>query len=230
MHIHSELLDNPVWYALQTTHKPFAEGTAAVQRYPQGVLQFAGCADPATADLNEIIPWTVPGEKLIIIGVLPSLPANWTLLRELPCTQMTCENAVPTSAEKENNILVLTNADRLDMVELTNLVQPGFFYERTPDLGRYYGIRDGGKLVAVAGERTKISGWTEVSAVCTHPEYTGKGYAQRLVTHIINTNIENGIKLYLHLLTSNERARKIYDLLGFTETRTISFWEIIRNY
>jgi len=230
MRTHYEVLDNPVWYALQTTHRPFAEGTASVQRYPKGTLQFLGCASPATADLNEIIPWTAPGEKLIIIGELPSLPANWTLLRELECTQMICEKAVPPSAEKKSIPVALTNDDRTDMMELITLVQPGFFFKNTPDLGRYYGIREGEKLVAVAGERTRISGWTEVSAVCTHPEHTGKGYAQQLVTHIVNSNIENGTKLYLHLLTTNERARKVYELLGFIETRAISFWEIVRNY
>ncbi|TWW00110.1 GNAT family N-acetyltransferase [Chitinophaga pinensis] len=224
---HYEMLDNPVWQALQTVHRSFAQGTPQVQRYPAGVLQFMGCADPATADINELLPWTSVGEKLIIIGELPVLPDNWQLVRQLDCIQMTCEAALPV-AEKEE-VIALNENDIPDMLALTGLVQPGFFFEGTPLLGQYYGIRQEGQLVAVAGERTKVTGMIEVSAVCTHPSFTGRGYAQQLVTHIMATNISAGNALYLHFVNSNERARKVYELLGFKYRRPIVFWEIIRN-
>jgi GNAT superfamily N-acetyltransferase len=228
MNKHYEMLDNPVWYALQTTHKTFAKGTRHVQRYPVDTLQFVGCENPAGADLNELLPWTSAGERLIMIGELPVLPDNWALLRELDCIQMICEQAV-SAPIKTDNVLPLHEKDIPDMLDLINLVQPGFFYKDTPLLGQYYGIRQEGQLVAVAGERTKITGLVEVSAVCTHPSFTGKGYAQQLVTQIVNINVAKGNALYLHFLTSNERARKVYELLGFRDRRSIIFWEIVRN-
>ncbi|MCF6402868.1 GNAT family N-acetyltransferase [Chitinophaga filiformis] len=217
-------LDNPVWHALQTTHKAFAQGTERVQRYPADTLQFVGCADPLRADLNEILPWTAVGEKMIMIGELPVLPSNWTLLRQLDCIQMICDE--PTSVASPD-VVQLDNVE--EMLALVNLVQPGFFYKHTPLLGTYYGIYQEGQLVAIAGERTKITGLVEVSAVCTHPEFTGRGYAQQLVAHIVNKQVAEGNALYLHFLTNNERARKVYERLGFRDRRPIVFWEIVRN-
>lgn len=217
-------LDNPVWHALQTTHNTFAQGTERVKRYPVDVLQFMGCADPAHADLNEILPWTSVGEKMLMIGELPVLPPNWALVRQLDCIQMTCDQAVSIASP---DVVPLENVE--EMLALVNLVQPGFFYKNTPLLGAYYGIYQEGQLVAIAGERTQITRMVEVSAVCTHPEFTGRGYAQQLVAHIMNKNVEKGNALYLHFLTSNERARKVYELLGFKDRRAIVFWEIIRN-
>ncbi|PSL30940.1 GNAT family N-acetyltransferase [Chitinophaga ginsengisoli] len=217
-------LDNPVWRALQTTHKAFAQGTERVQRYPVDYLQFMGCADPLHADLNEILPWTAVGEKMLMIGELPVLPPNWALVRQLDCIQMTCDQAV--SIESPD---VVPLEDVEEMLALVTLVQPGFFYKNTPKLGPYYGIYQEGQLVAIAGERTRINGMVEVSAVCTHPSFTGRGYAQQLVAHIMNKNVVEGNELYLHFLTSNERARKVYERLGFRDRRAIVFWEIIRN-
>jgi GNAT superfamily N-acetyltransferase len=217
-------LDNPVWHALQTTHKAFAQGTDRVQRYPVDVLQFVGCADPLHADLNEILPWTSVGEKMIMIGELPVLPSNWALLRQLDCIQMICDQAVSIDSP---DVVPLENIE--EMLTLVNLVQPGFFYKNTPSLGKYYGIYQEGQLVAIAGERTKITGMVEVSAVCTHPAFTGRGFAQQLVAHIVNKNVAEGNALYLHFLTNNERARKVYERLGFGDRRGIVFWEMVRN-
>jgi GNAT superfamily N-acetyltransferase len=226
MHNNYETLDNPIWHALQTTHKAFAQGTSTVKRYPVHTLQFVGCEDPIHAYLNEILPWTSPGEKMIMIGELPALPANWTLLRQLDCIQMICDQPVAVTTQ---DVVPLGEEHIEEMLTLINLVQPGFFYKNTPLLGNYYGIRQQGQLVAIAGERTKITGLVEVSAVCTHPEFTGRGYAQQLVAHIVNRNVANGDALYLHFLTNNDRARKVYERLGFWDRRPIIFWEIVRN-
>jgi GNAT superfamily N-acetyltransferase len=217
-------LDNPVWHALQTTHKAFAQGTDRVHRYPVDVLQFLGCADPVHADLNEILPWTSVGEKMLMIGELPVLPSNWALVRQLDCIQMTCDRPVSTASP---DVVPLENIE--EMLTLVSMVQPGFFYRNTPMLGQYYGIYQEGQLVAIAGERTRIDGMVEVSAVCTHPAFTGRGYAHQLVAHIMNKNVAEGNVLYLHFLTSNDRARKVYEGLGFVYRRDIVFWEIVRN-
>ena len=101
------------------------------------------------------------------------------------------------------------------MVELATLTKPGPFGTRTHELGCYVGIRDGEKLVAMAGERLKVPGFTEVSAVCTHPDHLGKGYAARLMTEVIRRIRERGERPFLHVRSDNARAIALYERLGF---------------
>jgi len=96
-------------------------------------------------------------------------------------------------------------------------------------MGDYYGIRVNGELVAMTGERMRMNGLTEISAVVTHPDFTGRGYAQQLVAHTSNKNLAAGIVPFLHTGSSNERAIKIYELLGYTTRRIIDFTRIKRN-
>ncbi len=101
------------------------------------------------------------------------------------------------------------------MVELTALTKPGPFGPRTHELGHYVGIRDGGKLVAMAGERLKVPGYTEVSAVCTHPDHLGKGYAAALISEVMRAIRERGETPFLHVRAHNRRAIAVYERLGF---------------
>jgi predicted GNAT family acetyltransferase len=101
------------------------------------------------------------------------------------------------------------------MVELTALTKPGPFGKRTHELGYYVGIRDNGKLVAMAGERLKVPGYTEVSAVCTHPDHLGKGYAGALMLEVMRAIRERGETPFLHVRSNNARAIGIYERLGF---------------
>jgi predicted GNAT family acetyltransferase len=101
------------------------------------------------------------------------------------------------------------------MIELTALTKPGPFSTRTHELGTYFGIREGGKLVAMAGERLKVPGYTEVSAVCTHPEHTGKGYARVLMIEVMRGIRQRGETPFLHVRQDNERAIALYERLGF---------------
>lgn len=225
-----ELLDNPGWYALQTVHQHFAEGTELIKRYPAEVLQIAGCADPAFTNLHEIEPWVEPGEKIFIVGDLPPLPQNWINYININCVQMVCSKLKPLPVKEKASIKLLTEIDHDEMIGLINLVQPGFFFRNTYQLGDYFGIRQDDKLVAIAGERLKISGLTEISAVVTHPHYTGRGYAQQLVVHVAAKNLEEGNIPFLHFVSTNHRARKVYELVGFEERRTIPFCGLERSY
>jgi GNAT superfamily N-acetyltransferase len=225
-----QLLDNPGWHALQTTHRQFAAGTDAIQRYPADVLRIAACARPSIANLHAIEPWVSPGEKVFIVGDIPPLPENWTNYINIDCTQMVCPKLKSIAVKEQVTIQLLKGDDHEEMIALINLVQPGFFFKNTYQLGDYFGIRKDGKLVAVAGERLKMTGLTEVSAVVTHPDYTGRGYAQQLVYHVSVKNFEEGNTPFLHLLTTNERAKKVYELVGFEERRVIPFCGLQRNY
>lgn len=108
------------------------------------------------------------------------------------------------------------------------MVQPGYFKKRTYLLGDYYGIFKNSELVAVTGERMEMNKYVEVSAVVTHPNYTGKGYAKQLVAHTVNNIFDKKKVPYLHVAETNTRAIKIYNNLGFQTRRKISFWNIIK--
>jgi ribosomal protein S18 acetylase RimI-like enzyme len=214
------ILDNPVWHALQTQHRTFAQGTPQVQRYAPGVLQLMGGADPADIRFSELRDWLRVGEKLFTVGDVPTPPPNWKYVTQYDCLQMLCEQKVElplTAIEK------LQEKDLADMLTLINIALPGFFHERTPELGDYYGIRKEGQLVAMAGERMRLDGLTEVSAVATHPDFTGRGYAQQVVAQVVNKNLEEGNLPFLHVTATNERAVGVYRKLGFVERRKISF-------
>lgn len=214
------ILDNPVWHALQTTQRNFAQGTSAVKRYAPGVLQVMGGEDPSAIQFNELRDWLRVGEKLFTVGDRPVPPGNWKYVMQVDCLQMLCEKKVALPLP---DIEKLGTKDLADMLTLINISLPGFFHERTPELGDYYGIRKEGKLVAMAGERMRLDGLTEVSAVATHPDFTGHGYAQQLVGQVVNKNLEEGKLPFLHVTATNERAVGVYRKLGFVERRKISF-------
>ncbi|HWW43039.1 GNAT family N-acetyltransferase [Pedobacter sp.] len=219
-------LDNPTWYALTSTHKPFGIGTSKAKRYPANVLPFVGFDTDAADPLGMLQHETRPGEVIYIIGELPKLPPSWVILGEIEGDQMVCEKLIAVKYEDNIELLKLAEPDIPEMYALINSVQPGFFKEDTAKIGAYYGIRVEGRLVAMAGERLKMTGLSEVSAVCTHPDHTGKGYAGQLVSLVAKQMINQGKIPFLHVVSSNDRAIKLYERLGFVKRRSITFWKI----
>jgi predicted GNAT family acetyltransferase len=114
------------------------------------------------------------------------------------------------------------------MVALTTLAFPGFFRERTHEMGNYYGIRVSGELVAMAGERLCLRGLREISAVVTHPGHTGKGYAHRLMSYLLREHARAGFKSFLHVNVINRRAIARYERMGFETVRSITLWPVSR--
>jgi len=121
-------------------------------------------------------------------------------------------------------IELLGEANSAEMYDLISRIQPGYYNIDTRLLGNYYGIRQEGRLVAMAGERMRLTGFTELSAICTDPGYTGLGYAQLLIAHICDIHFREGINSMLHVALSNERAIRLYEHMGFRHRREISFW------
>ena len=115
------------------------------------------------------------------------------------------------------------------MLALTELTQPGPFNPRTHDLGRYIGIRVDGRLAAMAGERMRPEGCTEISAVCTHPDYLGRGLARRLMAMLTNDLLARGVQPFLHVSHENTRAKTMYERLGFRTRTDIGFWSLTRD-
>jgi len=229
------MLDNPAWWALNTLHKDFALGTDHAKRYRKGFLPFIGCADT----FDDLAPWIEPGEIFYIIRRLPILPKGWTTEFELPCAQMILPANAATKSPTQPNpniaksiaaaappppIETLGPSNATEMFDLINSIQPGYYNINTRQLGNYYGIRHQKKLVAMAGERIQFPGFSELSAICTDPSYTGRGYAQHLITHICRKHAASNITPFLHVALTNQRAIKLYEHMGFHHRREISFW------
>lgn len=225
IHDHLARLDNPAWWALTGVQRSFATGSAVAKHYRPGILPFAAYDHTSPENLVALDEWLQAGEIFFLIGALPALPSHWELIRELPCVQMILQQPIP-DIPSETPIVPLTAADRDEMFGLIDNVQPGYYMPDTHQLGNYYGIRQDGQLVAIAGERLQLDGLTEVSAVCTDPAYTGRKYAQLLTAQVCRHNLERGITPFLHTLTTNERAIRVYEYLGFRTRRVISFWKL----
>lgn len=213
-------LDNPIWDALNTRQAAFVEGDALAKKFSAEVTTLAGLAEPTPESLAALARVMAPGEVVGLFLLRPaSLPEGLSVVRELPLVQMWQESplvSLPKGHSAQLTGQELHQADVPEMVALAKLTEPGPFGTRTRELGSYIGVRQNGQLAAMAGERLKLPGYTEISAVCTHPEHTGHGYATGLVAQIAAGIRARGERPFLHVREDNARAMDIYRRLGFT--------------
>jgi ribosomal protein S18 acetylase RimI-like enzyme len=209
------LLDNPIWSSLTTNHAPFAAGVGAARRYAADIGPLAGVEEPtaeAFADLAAVVP---PGDVAVLfLEQRVEVPAGWELLRDGVLVQMVCRS-LPTSPELAAQVAPLGAEDVAEMVALATLTEPGPFRHRTMSLGGFLGIRVGGRLAAMAGQRLRPSGFVEVSAVCTHPEFRGRGFAGALVAAVARDIAALGSVPFLTALETNTGAIRVYEQAGF---------------
>lgn len=210
-------LDNIIWSALTTRQTNFAESFGTARRFMQDVGPLAAFEqgdDEGYASLGSLV---AEGETLgVFLSDAYEPRPGWEFIAGAPLLQMISENgAHPPSTNGHPTIEVLGDKDSPEMIELTSLTKPGPFGPRTHELGYYVGIRNSGKLVAMAGERLKVPGHTEVSAVCTHPDHLGKGYAAVLMSEVMRAIRERGETPFLHVRADNARAIAVYERLGF---------------
>lgn len=220
------LLDQPIWNALRTRHAGFAHGDARALRYPAEVAPFFGVPDDAPADdaLAALVP---AGDTAYCLGIAPRLGIHWSV-REYPAlAQMVYEReaAVPEGPD----ILALDSSHRDDLLALTALVYPHYFRPRTMLLGRYFGLYVEGRLAAITGERMAMAQAQELSAVCTHPDFLGRGYAARLLAFVANDVLRQGRLPFLHVSHENLRAKALYERGGWRLRRDIGFWSVRRD-
>lgn len=207
-------LDDPVWNALSTTHASFAEGNQLAKRYPIDVAPFAGTRDRSAESYDSLAGLLGSNETAALVSAKqPDLPAGWSFVRLVDSVQMAWNGRVLPPVE--HAIVDLNVSHVQEMLALTELTKPGPFSRRTPELGSYLGVRDAGQLVAMAGERLRFPGYTEISAVCTHPDYRGRGYAGSLVSALIQRITGRNETPFLHVRTENVGARRLYEKLGF---------------
>lgn len=206
------MLDNPIWHALSTEQSRLAQGNALAKRFPTDVGPLGAMRDQSAA-AYEALGEILSGDAIaLFLETEPHLPIGWAMLYSAEMYQMICE--APVSGD-ETAIRELTGADVPEMLALTKLTEPGPFRPRTIELGGYLGIHDSGSLVAMAGERLHMTGFTEVSAVCTHPEFRGRGYGNALVSAVVSRIIRRGETPILHVKAENTTAVRLYERLGF---------------
>ncbi|HSV20171.1 MAG TPA: GNAT family N-acetyltransferase [Casimicrobiaceae bacterium] len=208
------LLDNPIWASLGARHAHFALGDGLARRYRPEISPLAGVAGDDAEVAASLAAVVQIGDDIAIFGPAPPLGANWEVLREARITQMIRRDEVRL-AEASADVLTLGAADVAEMLELVELTEPGPFRSRTIELGTYIGIREGERLVALAGERMWIGDYREVSAICTHPDVRGRGYAHALISRVVNRMLEAAQVPFLHVFSTNTRAIDVYLKLGF---------------
>lgn len=215
-------LDNPIWSALTTRQAHFAEGSGLARRFPSDVTALGAFVEPrekAWADLAASP--SAAKFTAMFLDAPAEPPTGWSILETGVAHQLIREgnDIVPPSAGSDR-IIELTAADAPEMLALAKLTRPGPFGVRTHELGGYLGIRSGGELVAMAGERLRTPGFTEVSAVCTRPGHTGHGHATLLVNAVVEQICRRGEVPFLHVREVNTRAIQLYRRLGFSLRRT----------
>ncbi|MFF4055967.1 GNAT family N-acetyltransferase [Streptomyces sp. NPDC001668] len=224
---HTSVLDNAVWAALDGPHAYLAERVGRAARYPDDVYAFAAVADPADpaawADLRTLVG---PGTTVRIKPV-ETVPAGWEVVGGGGGTSHALKamgegvQLVDTAlrAEPAPEAVRLGPDDVPEILDLVARTKPGPFRERTTELGTYLGIRERGRLIALAGERIRPPGWTEISAVCTDPDHRGRGLATRLVRAVAAGIRERGDIPFLHAAADNTHAIRLYESIGFTLRR-----------
>jgi ribosomal protein S18 acetylase RimI-like enzyme len=214
-------LNNPIWQSLITTHAHFAEIHGKARKFPHEVSVLSGLPEPTPENYDSLAAMMRPGERVgMFLEDPPDPPAPWAIDRTCPLLQMLCEkrSAFPNAPPAMHpEFIRLTEADVPETLALTKLTNPGPFGARTHELGDYFGIRIAGTLAAMAGERLRLPGYTEVSAVCTHPDHLGHGYASAVMGVVMDNICSRGELPILHVLPENTRAIQVYERLGFTK-------------
>lgn len=209
-------LKRPTWSALTTRHAGIALDNGLARRYPPDVSPMSAVREVSDASLRDLAGLLPPGD---IVGVFSAEPVGSTrdlcVVMHKFVDQMVYEASEGTPVASE--VDELAPADVPEMMHLADLTKPGPFAPRTIELGPYIGIRDGGRLVAMAGERLRFDGYTEISAVCSHPDHRGRGYSTLLVNTLMRQILDRGDIPFLHVFDDNTKAIALYRKLGFAK-------------
>ncbi|WP_367768284.1 GNAT family N-acetyltransferase [Flavobacterium sp. WC2421] len=219
-------LDNPVWYSLAESHKKLALTYNKTRFYNPDYCSF-GAFNEIPNNSEDLVAYAKLVPSFFIFGAKPNLPQSLQLKDELLCLQMIVREKI--NLTYTNEIVKLDESHRAALLALVKIVYPEYFKSKTAELGNYCGIFKDNQLVAITGERMQMDDFIEVSAVITHPEHTGKGYAKQLVAYTTNAIFEQNKIPFLHVAEANVGAIKLYEKLGFITRTKISIWQIAKN-
>lgn len=222
-----EALDNPAYASLCGAHSSLGQVRGRARRYPADIAPFLGLPSPPSAqDWQDAAELVAPGTY--VAGRYPAgeLPDGWRAVQAFDLVQMTEERVTGVECAEA---ISLGTGDVPEMLELVAQTEPGPFFARTIELGDYLGVRRGGALVAMAGERFHLDGWTEISAVCTKPDHRGEGLASRLVGVLVSGIHRRSERAFLHVMSTNSGAIRLYEKLGFRVRQRTTLTVVMRE-
>jgi ribosomal protein S18 acetylase RimI-like enzyme len=222
------LLDNPAYAALCGPHERFAQVCGRARRYLSDVAPFLALPSPPSAqDWRDAASLVAPGTFVAGRYGGAELPDGWRAVQAFDLMQMVDDERV--TGVDCSEAITLGAADVPEMLELVAQTEPGPFLSRTIELGDYLGIRRDGALVAMAGERFHLDGWTEISAVCTKPDHQGQGLASRLMGALVAGIQRRSERVFLHVMSTNTGAIRLYEELGFRVRQTATLTVVTRE-
>lgn len=218
-------LDRAIWHSLATCHADLGEGNALARRFVSAVHGFAAARDDGAEAQVALAGLARPGAGLLIVEptVAPT-PPGLRCERVAPLNQMMLDGLAPGPLAED--AVDLGDEDAADMLALAELTRPGPFFRATHRMGGFVGIRHGNRLIAMAGERLRLPGFTEVSAVCTHPDYRGRGLAPALMRVVIARSHARGDAVFLHAYPDNP-AIALYRAMGFRQRRQLMLTQFV---
>jgi ribosomal protein S18 acetylase RimI-like enzyme len=211
-------LDNIFWHTLGGRHADIAIGAADARRYAPGFSPIAGFADAQRPNFAALAGFAERGEKLYCSDWNGAAPEGWRIEFESTMYRMVWDADVPAD-DGDLRAVPLTDEHRDQAIELAALTRPGPFGPKTIEMGEYFGCFEESRLIAMAGERMQAEGLREVSGVCTHPDFQGRGLGRRLVNALVRRQLQRGDAPFLHVMRSNESAHALYQRIGFRDYR-----------
>ncbi|MQA21487.1 GNAT family N-acetyltransferase [Rugamonas rivuli] len=209
------LLDHIFWHTLTGAHAQHASGSGGARRYNEGFSPIVAFADPARPDFDALAAVCAPGLSFYCDSWAGAAPPGWRIDAESTMFRMVWSGPAP-AADPAPDAVPLQPQHAAQALELAGLCKPGPFGLRTIELGDYFGYFDGERLMAMAGERLRAPGLCEISGVCTHPDYQGRGLAKRLIGKLIHRHRQRGDTSFLHVMRSND-AHQLYLRMGFED-------------
>jgi ribosomal protein S18 acetylase RimI-like enzyme len=210
----SHILDRPAWNALRTSHAALSEGGELARRYQPSIVPFAAAADGTATSLEALASLPALDEVMALVEAGPiAVPEGMTVIREDRLVQMVSEG--PCTPTEDSRIKPLAEADAAEMLALATLTNPGPFTLRAQSLGTFWGVKVDGNLVAMAGQRMRLTGFAELSGLCTHPAFRGQGLGTLLFRFVAGEISARGETVFLHAFASNTPAISLYAALGF---------------
>lgn len=208
-------IDHPVWTCLTTDHAKFAIGDGPLRRYISDVSLIGAIQDTTPKSLDALRDSVLTHGPIALASPFDiPVPQGLALSWKRGAVQMTFDGETPAKVTGWN-IAPLSDDDAPEMLALALLTRPGPFAKRTHELGQFWGVRENGKLIGMAGERFRQPGFAEISGICTHPDARGRGLGIALSNHVTRAVIERGETPYLHAFADNDAAIRLYQRLGY---------------